>query len=155
MNGGLIFDLGMNDGSDTAFSLAKGFSVVGVDAAEDLCGQVASKYRAEVDAGRLVIENVAVTESEGPVTFYAHEKSVWNTTRKEWAERNFRLTNGSAATATLTVQGVPLSYLINRYGIPYYLKIDIEGADLAALVGLRGEPDLPEFVSIESDKLSW
>ena len=82
MDGGLIFDLGMNDGSDTAFYLAKGFSVVGVDAAEDLCGPVRDKYQAEIDAGRLAIENVAVTESEGPVTFYPNEKSVWGTTRQ-------------------------------------------------------------------------
>jgi FkbM family methyltransferase len=153
MNDRMIFDLGMNDGSDTAFYLAKGFSVVGVDAAEDLCELVRQKYQPEIDAGRLAVENVAVTESEGPITFYANEKSVWGTTRKEWAERNGKLSHG--AIATLTVQGVPLSYLLNRYGTPYYLKIDIEGADLAALSGLRGESDKPAYVSIESDKCSW
>jgi FkbM family methyltransferase len=153
MNEGLIFDLGMNDGSDTAFYLAKGFTVVGVDAAEDLCGLVRGRYQAEIDAGQLVVENVAVTDSEGPVTFYAHEKSVWGTTRKDWAERNGKLSHGS--TSTLTVEGVSLAYLINKYGIPYYLKIDIEGADLDALGGLRGQTETPAFVSIESDKVSW
>ena len=149
----LIFDLGMNDGSDTAFYLAKGFSVVGVDAAEDLCDLVRDKYQTDIDSGRLVIENVAITESEGPITFYLNEKSVWGTTRSDWAERNGRLSHG--VTATLTVDGVPLSYLLGKYGTPYYLKIDIEGADLAALSGLRGQSEQPAFVSIESDKVSW
>src|ERR1700761_7084062 len=128
MDGGLIFDLGMNDGSDTAFYLAKGFSVVGVDAAEDLCGLVRDKYQADIDAGRLIVENLAVTDSEGPVTFYPNEKSVWGTTRRDWAERNGKLSHESAD--TLTVHGVPLEYLLSKHGMPYYLKIDIEGADL-------------------------
>jgi FkbM family methyltransferase len=153
MDGGLVFDLGMNDGSDTAFYLAKGFSVVGVDAAEDLCDLVRDKYQAEIDAGRLSVENVAVTESEGPVTFYPNEKSVWGTTRPDWAERNGKLAHLS--TDTLTVDGVPLSHLLDKYGVPYYLKIDIEGADLAALSGLRGQREVPAFVSIESEKVSW
>lgn len=153
MNNGLIFDLGMNDGSDTAFYLAKGFSVVGVDAAEDLCGMVRSKFQSEIDAGRLMVENVAVTDSEGPITFYANEKSVWGTTRKDWAERNGKLSH--VATAVATVDGVPLSYLVSKYGIPYYLKIDIEGADLAALSGLYGQSELPAYVSIESEKVCW
>ena len=153
MDGGLVFDLGMNDGSDTAFYLAKGFSVVGVDAAEDLCDLVRDKYQAEIDAGRLSIEHVAVTESEGPVTFYPNEKSVWGTTRPEWAERNGKLSHLS--TDTLTVDGVPLSHLLDKYGVPYYLKIDIEGADLAALSGLRGQSEVPAFVSIESEKVCW
>jgi FkbM family methyltransferase len=153
MDRGLIFDLGMNDGSDTAFYLAKGFSVIGVDAAEDLCDLVRDKYQTDIDSGRLVIENVAITESEGPITFYLNEKSVWGTTRPDWAERNGKLSHG--VTATLTVDGVPLSYLLAKYGTPYYLKIDIEGADLAALSGLRGQSEQPAFVSIESDKVSW
>ena len=144
----------MNDGSDTAFYLAKGFSVVGVDAAEDLCDLVRDKYQAEIDAGRLSIENVAVTESEGPVTFYPNEKSVWGTTRPEWAERNGKLI-ARLPRDTLTVDGVPLSHLLDKYGVPYYLKIDIEGADLAALSGLRGQREAPAFVSIESEKVCW
>ena len=33
----LIFDLGMFDGSDTSFYLAKGFRVVALEARADLC----------------------------------------------------------------------------------------------------------------------
>ena len=153
MHGGLVFDLGMNDGSDTAFYLAKGFSVVGIDAAQDMCGLVRDKYQADIDAGRLTVENLAVTDSEGPVTFYPNEKSVWGTTRKDWAERNGKLSH--SATDTLIVHGVPLSHLLDKYGVPYYIKIDIEGADFAALSGLYGQCEQPAFVSIESEKVSW
>lgn len=153
MGSDLIFDLGMNDGSDAAFYLAKGFRVVGVEAAADLCAQVTARYQSQIEAGRLVVENVAVVDREGPVTFYPNEKSVWGTTRPDWAERNGKLAH--AHSGGVAVAGVTLSSLIDGYGVPYYLKIDIEGADLAALTGLRGQAEMPEFVSIESDKTSW
>lgn len=149
----LVFDLGMNDGSDTAFYLAKGFTVVGVDASAELCAQVSQEYRASVDSGVLHVENVAIADRAGPIEFFANDKDVWGTTKPEWAARNSRLAHAPAPAVSVT--GMPLAGLIERYGHPYYVKIDIEGADLEALAGLRGQADLPAFVSIESDKTSW
>jgi FkbM family methyltransferase len=149
----LVFDLGMNDGSDAAFYLAKGFRVVGVEASATLCQQVSQKYRSQIECGRLVVENVAVVDREGPVEFFPNEKSVWGTTRPDWVQRNERLSH--ASTASITVSGTTIGSLIDKHGTPYYVKIDIEGADLSALAGLRGQAEMPAFISIESDKTSW
>ena len=84
--------------------------------------------------------------------FYVNPASEWSTIRADWAQRNERL--GSPSTASLTVTALPFGDLLERHGVPHYLKIDIEGADLLCLEALDpAEP--PNYVSIESEKRSW
>lgn len=150
---GLIFDVGMHKCEDTDYYLAKGFSVVAVEAVPEFC-QLAARDRFEaIASGRLVIENVAITSQPGPVQFYTSTDSVWGTIRKDWVKRNERM--GHQTTGTISAQGVTLSSLVKKHGIPYYVKIDIEGADLDALASLAQCDGTPAYVSIESEKVSW
>ncbi len=148
----LIFDVGMHRGEDTRLYLAKGFEVVAVEAIPDLAERAAEELREYVDSGQLVIENVAIAEVAGEVPFYVNRASQWGTIRADWAQRNERL--GSPSTASITVTALPFRDLLARHGVPYYLKIDIEGADLLCLEALDSA-DPPTHVSIESDKSSW
>jgi len=45
--------------------------------------------------------------------------------------------------------------IFKQYAIPYYLKIDIEGADILCLEALKSFKSKPKHVSIESTKTSW
>ena len=148
----LIFDVGMHRAEDTRLFLAKGFDVVAVEAMPDLAQRAAKELREHVESGQLVIENVAIAEVAGQVPFYVNRASQWGTIRPEWAQRNERL--GSPSTASLTVTALPFRDLLERHGVPYYLKIDIEGADLLCLEALD-PADPPTHVSIESEKGSW
>jgi hypothetical protein len=47
------------------------------------------------------------------------------------------------------VPSIPFSWLTDQFGVPYYLKIDIEGADVLCLEDLMKEEDRPNFISIE------
>lgn len=47
-----------------------------------------------------------------------------------------------------TVRGITTDQLIERYGVPYYLKIDIEGADHLCVKSLS-EQRRPEYLSFE------
>jgi FkbM family methyltransferase len=149
----LVFDVGMHKGEDTAFYLAKGFDVVAVEASGDLVRECAATFADEIESGRLTIVNAAIAPEPGPVTFYVNEHSPWGTTQKEWADRNAAL--GSPPAAAIVVEGTTFGDILERYGVPYYLKIDIEGADLLCLEALRGYNAVPAYVSIESDKRRW
>ena len=149
----LIFDIGLHVGVDTSFYLAKGFRVIGVEAMASLCEEVQRDFSAEVESGRLTIVNSAIADRPGPVTFYAHPISVWGTIRPAWANRNEQV--GAGASTAITVPGITFGELLQEHGVPYFMKIDIEGADMLCLEGLRGASAVPEFVSIESDKSSW
>lgn len=150
----LIFDVGFHRGEDTAFYLAKGFSVVAVEANPDLAEKGLDRFADAVEQGRLVLVHAAVAPTPGPVTFYANEHTDWGTTDPEWAARN-TTQYGSPPSATMTVPGVTFGSLLDEHGVPHYLKVDIEGADLLCLEALRDHDARPSYVSIESDKRRW
>ena len=70
-NSQLIFDLGANEGEDTAFYLAKGFNVVAVEANPDIVDRLRIRFGDEIVAGRLHIEDRAIADSDdSELTFY-------------------------------------------------------------------------------------
>jgi hypothetical protein len=52
---------------------------------------------------------------------------------------------------TMTVDAIPIADLFRRFGMPYYLKVDIEQADVLAIQGLKGLQEMPRYVSAEAD----
>ncbi len=50
---------------------------------------------------------------------------------------------------TIKVDTITLESLIEKYGTPYYLKIDIEGADILCLKSLLNLKERPTYISIE------
>lgn len=148
----LVYDLGLHEGQDTEFYLAKGFRVVAVDANDRLCAQARERFAGFVESGQLTVVNQAIAREPGEVTFYDNENSVWGTIDADWAARNDR---GGARSTTRTVTATTMAAVLAEHGVPHYLKIDIEGMDMVALEGLRGVPVPPTYVSLESDKVSF
>jgi hypothetical protein len=54
----------------------------------------------------------------------------------------------------ITVPKIPFSWLIAQFGVPYFLKIDIEGADMLCLKALMRSQGRPNFISIERSPFS-
>jgi FkbM family methyltransferase len=149
----LIFDIGLHRGEDTEFYLKKGFRVVSVEANADLCADVASRFAAEIAGGQLAIVNKAVAREPGRLRFYVNTaRSVWGTVNAEWAERNSRLGGESVERE---VEATTMAALIQEFGTPYYVKIDIEGNDLVAVEGLASAAARPKYISMESEKDSF
>lgn len=97
--------------------------------------------------------NKAIASQEGPIRFHVNQAlSVWGTLNPEWAERNARL---GAASKEVVGEAVRLEQLFARFGVPYYLKVDIEGADIVCLDALKISGARPTYVSIESNKARW
>ena len=152
MDPNLIFDVGMHQAEDTDFYLRKGFRVVAVEADPDLCAAASRRYPDEIRSGQLVIVNNAIADRSGQVTFYRNEYSPWSTLRPDWVERNRSL---GADSVEVRVEAATLATLFERYGTPYYVKIDIEGMDLVALESIVDRADKPVYVSLESSKVSF
>jgi FkbM family methyltransferase len=149
----LIYDVGLHKGEDSEFYLKKGFRVVAIEALPALARIAAERLRSYLGSGQLTILNVAIAEKDGPLSFFENQgHSFWGTTYPEWVNRNQRLGHGSNE---ITVEGMNFSKILSLYGIPYYLKVDIEGADILCLQGLKTFESRPKDVSIESSKTSW
>jgi FkbM family methyltransferase len=144
----LIFDIGCHHGDDTDFYLRKGFRVVAVDADKSLCDQVSSRFPAAIAAGRLTVVYGLISESErDSAAFYIFETfRDWNTADAYFKTRGER--EGHVATEVV-VPIVSTEKLFEAFGIPYYMKVDIEGRDIVPLRALERVPERPAFVSIE------
>ena len=66
-------DLGVSDGADTAYYLAKGFQVIAVEADPEACGRLRLRFESEIKAGALSLLNFAASDSFGePIEFFVH-----------------------------------------------------------------------------------
>jgi FkbM family methyltransferase len=148
----LIYDVGAHKGEDTEFYLKKGFSVVAIEANPVLFSNLAEKFDQFVKAGKLTLLHVAISDRSGAVTLFVSGQTIWGTTDPAWAKRNERQ---GIVSKPISVPGERFEDILQRYGMPYFLKVDIEGADMLCLHALRSLPEKPKFLSIESNKASW
>jgi len=144
----LIYDVGMNNGDDTAYYLHKGYDVIGFEADPKLIGYCTDRFTDEIDAGRLIIIPGAISceipDGRGKVPFYINPHHVWNSCDEGWATR-------WGSTHTIRVPKIDFLDCLKTYGIPYYMKIDIEGMDWMCLKSLQDEwiTYVPQFISVE------
>ena len=112
----------------------------------ELAQKTAIRLAGDVASGALRIYNVAIGEHEGTTSFWVNqEHDDWGTIRQNMAERNGRF---GTASQEVTVPCVPFGRVLDECGTPYYLKIDIEGADGLCLEALRGR-EAPKYLSVE------
>jgi FkbM family methyltransferase len=144
----LIYDVGMHRGEDTEFYLSRGFRVVGVEANPYLVEELRSKFSAEIRSGALQLVDRAISNSGGIVRFAINkERSVWGSISDSFIERNAGL---GTSIEFAEVKTISFDDLVRLHGIPYYLKIDIEGMDMECIKSLHKVQQKPRYLSIES-----
>ncbi len=154
----VIFDVGVHQGEDTDYYLKKGFSVVGFEANPALIQHCKEKFAKEITSGRFVLIEGAIVDckaGESPretIPFYRNmDDTVWGTVCDNWAERNEKL---GTRNEIIEVPTINFSDCLQEYGIPYYMKVDIEGMDRVCLEALLEFAKKPSYLSIESEKVS-
>lgn len=151
----LIYDVGMHKGEDTDYYLKRGYRVVGFEANPDLVRENREHFARAIAENRLVIVEGAIVDdpSVEAVRFYVNEdSSVWGTTDADFAERNEQL---GTRNRVVEVKAIDFVSCLTRYGVPYYMKIDIEGADMFCLEALKQFKAKPSYISVESDKVDF
>lgn len=146
--GRLIYDLGGHNGQDTEFYLKRGFNVICVEANPSLAEVIRRKFADEIKDGRLIVVEAAIAEQTGRGVFYKFEKDVFGTTSPDWQSRN---TSMGGKFESIEVPYITLAELVGKFGAPYYMKIDIEGADMICIDALSTLPK-PQYLSIEVEK---
>jgi FkbM family methyltransferase len=145
-----IFDIGMHIGEDTRYYLRKGYKVLAVEANPVLAKQNEKKFKKAIASGQLVILNAGIADKEGILPFYVnHRLSEWSSFDKETGTRN------NTGYHVIDVPCVTTKSLFEQYGIPYYLKVDIEGFDHYCLRDIADSGEKPKYVSCEAVHLEW
>lgn len=146
----LIYDVGMHDGEDTEFYLKKGFDVVAFEANPDLIKGAKETFAKEIKSGRLrIIEGAIVPDPKVKhISFYRYDdRTKWGTIEADVVQSSEKRLEG---VTEIKVPTVDFSGVIAKTGVPYYMKIDIEGADNHCLEMLSAFDARPTYVSVEA-----
>jgi FkbM family methyltransferase len=143
----LVYDIGMNNGQDTAFYLHQGMRVLAIEADPVLCEEATGRFAQQIREDRLIILNVGITEAEGEARFYKSNKySEWNSFSLEIANRE------NCGYTEIRVRTRRFADILKDHGMPVYAKIDIEGNDLLCLQDMAAV-GTPGYVSVETECL--
>ncbi len=158
-NNDLIYDVGLHRGEDTDFYLKKGFRVIAFEANPELVSYCKQRFATHLEAGKLIIIEGAIVDpkdlsiGQKKIRFYKNDSlSVWGTVCSEWAERNDH--RGTSSTV-VEVEVIDFVRILEEYGIPHYMKIDIEGCDIVCINALKQFKEVPNYISLESSKTSF
>lgn len=144
--GDLVFDAGANVGEWTNAFRSIGCRVIAIEPQAACANEIRSRYR---DDANVVVVEAALAEAPGA------RELILSTTGSEHASlsREFveTIIGGGAPSITLvagttTVDSLTLPQLFDRFGVPRYLKLDIEGMEAAVLASTTV---LPEMLSFE------
>lgn len=142
----MIFDLGMHHGHDTDFYLRKGFRVVALEANPQLCERGSDRFNDDIASGRLtIVERALWDKDDEELSFFINPvKDDWSSVLKYWAEK------GGHDSIETRVRTITLPRMFETWGIPHYIKCDIEGADKQFVEQLISQRCRPNYVSVEA-----
>ena len=139
----LVIDVGMNNGDDSAYYLARGCRVVGIEANPALAEQTAERLRPHIQRGDLTILNVAIAASDAVLPFWiCDDHDAWSSFDRSVAARD------GAKHHRIDVPSRRFRSILEQVGRPHAIKVDIEGHDLICTRDLDGDT-LPKYLSIE------
>ncbi|OGS35439.1 MAG: hypothetical protein A2293_10050 [Elusimicrobia bacterium RIFOXYB2_FULL_49_7] len=144
----LIYDIGFHQGEDTAYYLFRGYRVVAVEADPGWVEAGRVRFEQEIESGLLTLLHAGISDDEEIKPFWVCD------THPEWSsfDRTLASRQGSLC-HSVEVPCSTFGRLLKQYGVPYYLKVDIEGMEGACLRALDRK-ELPAFASVECSQES-
>ena len=138
----LVFDIGAHNGDDSAYYLQLGYRVIAVEANPLLAAACAKRFEVEIQSDKIKVLNVGVLKEPGEFSFYRNlTDDGWSSFEGERGKRGGRWEE-------ISIHCTTVASLIENYGCPFFMKIDIEGADMGAISSLKCDI-APKYLSLE------
>lgn len=121
-----IFDIGANEGFTTTLFAKKAALVVAVEPSPSNAQILGSRF---YNQPHVRIEQKAVSDSVGVETLFMEQGTALNTLNESWKDYlesgDYKLTRQFIN--ALNVETISLAALLDKYGLPAFIKIDTEG----------------------------
>ena len=144
----IIYDIGSNDGKNIEYFLKKSDIVVAIDANPLLIENIKNKFSNYIKGKKLFVENYAIYDQDDLyLNFFIHKNH--NVLSTIIDIKNSPEDKDIKNYYTIKIKSKKISSIISKYGEPYYIKIDIEGADHLAINDLYINNIHPEYISSE------
>jgi FkbM family methyltransferase len=142
--GALVFDVGANVGEFSEVFAAVGASVIAVEPNADCLRHIQISYATQ----KIEAIQAAVGPRNGlAVLNLSDKRDDLSSLSQDWIgvlQQEHKEYQGLWV-RQVTVPVITLDTLIGRYGVPYFIKIDVEGFEEFALDGLSTQPPLLSF----------
>lgn len=140
----LIFDIGANLGRFSNL-YCENYSVIAVEANPALANRLSEN-------SKFITESCAIGSECGTVSFHVCSDDQMSSCNKMWLTEMRYKTVGIQN--TIEVPCVTLDHLVQKYGIPFHIKIDTEGYELQVVTGLSHKINSIQFEYIGEEFLS-
>ena len=133
--GEVVFDIGANVGNRTAVFRTLGASVIAVDPQPSCVARLRKRFGSDP---KVTVVPTALGEQEGEAELLVSNASTISSLSPEWVNAVRKSGRFSAYrwNRSVTVPLTTLDRIIERYGVPVFVKIDVEGFELPVLKGL-------------------
>lgn len=157
-SGDLCFDIGASYGNRSQTFINLGAKVVALEPQIDPFKFLNRKFK-----NKIIIENKAVSSTKGKMKMLVSDYSALSSLSPQWVETvSKKRFSGIKWDKTIEVDVVTIDMLIQKYGIPDFCKIDVEGHEYELLKGLTVpikmlsfEFTIPEFKDIAIDCINY
>ena len=129
----LMFDIGAHTGTCTVVGLEKGYKVIALEPAPRVFSRLVQSYLYNPNVVPLKFA-VSNTNNE-TIKFYEAEEDGLSTTNIDWLTSEGMPYNGKAY-RTIHATTITIDSLVELYGVPDLMKIDVEGAEFAVFRGM-------------------
>jgi hypothetical protein len=145
----IIYDFGSNIGDNIPYYLLKSDLIIAIEANPMLCEQMKTRFSESIEDGKLIIENcvIDVDESSKSVPFYIH-KNQHVLSQFPRPEQSIMHDFEEVYLPSKNVVDI-----LNFYGDPYYIKLDLEHYDQVVLRELFLNGLYPPYISAESHSI--
>src|SRR5207247_9909413 len=139
----------INKGNDSKPQSSNGYRGVALEASPILVERWRARFQKEIAAGQILIECVGIVDQPGKIPFWINdERDVFGSFDRARAGRN------GMKCHPIEIECVTFDKLLTKYGVPYYLKLDAEGAEPYCLKCLQ-PISLPEYVTVEAEDIEY